>query len=390
MRNDVAAKQKRTTMKFSEISGHEQAKERMRRMAASDRLPHAILIEGPAGIGKMAMARAFAQYIHCENPDPQGDACGECQACRLHQSMNHIDVQYVYPVVRLDGMKTAPTSDDFHQEWTDYLDGRLYMDFRTWADSFGKKNGQPQTYVTESAVLIHRLAFTSHVSRYKIVIWWLPEKMNEEAANKMLKMIEEPFDDTIFIMVSDQPREILPTIYSRVQRIELKRLPDSVVAHYLTDNFDINETDAMAIAHIAEGNATKAIQAMKQSKETNEFFDLFVRLMRLAYQRNVRSLRDWADELAAMGREREMRFYEYAMRMVRENFVYNFHEPELTYMTGTEEQFSTRFSRFINEANVEKIISTFDKALTDIAGNANGKIVNFDVAIKTIMLLIQK
>ena len=206
----------------------------------------------------------------------------------------------------------------------------------------------------------------------------------------MLKMIEEPYDDTIFIMVSDQPREILPTIYSRVQRIELKRLPDATIANYLTSNFDISEADAMAIAHIAEGNATRAMQALNETKETAEFFDLFVRLMRLAYQRNVKALRDWADELAGIGREREIRFYDYAMRMIRENFIYNFHIPELTYMTGTEEQFSTKFSRFINEANVEKIISTFNRAQTDIAGNANGKIVNFDVAIKTIMLLIKK
>ena len=377
-------------MKFSDIPGHEKAKERMRQMVHSGKLPHAILLEGPAGIGKMSLARAFAQYIHCENPDYNGDSCGECHSCRLHKSMNHIDVQYVYPVVKLEGMKTAPTSEDFYQEWIDYLNGRIYMDFRYWADSFGKKNGQPQTYVTESAVLIHRLAFTSHVSRYKIVIWWLPEKMNEEAANKMLKMVEEPFEDTIFIMVSDSPREILPTIYSRVQRIELKRLPDATIAKYLMDNFDISHTDAMAVAHIAEGNATKALQAQTQSKETKDFFDTFVSLMRLAYQRNVQGLRNWADDLAGIGREREMRFYEYAMRMVRENFVYNFHIPELSYMTGMEEEFSTRFSRFINEGNVEKIISTFDKALVDISGNANGKIVNFDVAIKIIMLLIQK
>lgn len=377
-------------MKFSEIPGHEQVKSRLRKMALSDKLPHAILLEGPEGAGKMALARAFAQYIHCEHPDPAGDACGRCHSCRLHEAMNHIDTQYVFPVVKLEGMNSAPVSDDFRQQWVDYLKDRIYMDFQAWTALFGKKNAQPITYVTESSALLHRLSFTSHVSRYKIVLWWLPERMNEEAANKLLKMIEEPFDDTIFIMVSDRPRDILPTIYSRVQRIQVKRLPDETVARYLTANYDITDSDAMAVAHIAEGNVVKALEVMDRSKETAEFFDMFVKLMRLAYQRNVAELRQWGDDLASMGRDREMRFYEYAMRMVRENFVYNFNVPEINYMTSTEEQFSVRFARFITVDNVERIIDVFDRARTDIAGNANGKIVNLDVAIKVIMLLLPK
>ncbi len=377
-------------MKFSEIPGHEQVKSRLRKMALSDKLPHAILLEGPEGAGKMALARAFAQYIHCEHPDPAGDACGRCHSCRLHEAMNHIDTQYVFPVVKLEGMNSAPVSDDFRQQWVDYLKDRIYMDFQAWTALFGKKNAQPITYVTESSALLHRLSFTSHVSRYKIVLWWLPERMNEEAANKLLKMIEEPFDDTIFIMVSDRPRDILPTIYSRVQRIQVKRLPDETVARYLTANYDITDSDAMAVAHIAEGNVVKALEVMDRSKETAEFFDMFVKLMRLAYQKNVAELRQWGDDLASMGRDREMRFYEYAMRMVRENFVYNFNVPEINYMTSTEEQFSVRFARFITVDNVERIIDVFDRARTDIAGNANGKIVNLDVAIKVIMLLLPK
>lgn len=377
-------------MKFSEIPGHEQVKNRLRKMALSDKLPHAILLEGPEGAGKMALARAFAQYIHCEHPDPAGDACGQCHSCRLHEAMNHIDTQYVFPVVKLEGMNSAPVSDDFRQQWVDYLKDRIYMDFQAWTALFGKKNAQPITYVTESSALLHRLSFTSHVSRYKIVLWWLPERMNEEAANKLLKMIEEPFDDTIFIMVSDRPRDILPTIYSRVQRIQVKRLPDETVARYLTANYDITDSDAMAVAHIAEGNVVKALEVMDRSKETAEFFDMFVKLMRLAYQKNVAELRQWGDDLASMGRDREMRFYEYAMRMVRENFVYNFNIPEINYMTSTEEQFSVRFARFITVDNVERIIDVFDRARTDIAGNANGKIVNLDVAIKVIMLLLPK
>lgn len=377
-------------MKFSDIPGHENAKQRMRQMTATDHLPHAILLEGPSGIGKMALARAFAQYIHCEHRDPNGDACGKCQPCLLHQSMNHIDTTYVYPVVKTDGMNSAPVSSDFREEWLGYLDGRLYMDLQAWAGTFNKKNAQPTTYVSESSELLRTLAFTSHVSRYKIVIWWLPERMNLEAANKLLKLIEEPYDDTLFIMVSDNPREILPTIYSRVQRIQLKRLPDETVAQYLSSHFDISPSDAMAIAHIAEGNVVKAMDAFRQGKETAMFFDLFVRLMRLAYQRNVQALREWSDELAGIGREMEIRFYDYAIRLVRENFVFNFNVPEITYMTSAEEQFSTRFARFITESNVERIIETFDKARTDIAGNANGKIVNLDVSIRIILLLLPK
>ena len=375
-------------MKFSDIPGHEAAKTRMRQMADSGRIPHAILLEGPEGIGKLSLARAFAQYIHCEHPTADGEPCGRCQPCLLHQSMNHIDTTYVYPVVKADGSNSAPVAADYHQEWLDYLSGRIFMDKAAWIRNFSKKNPQLLTYVTESNALIHNLAFTSHVSRYKIVIWWLPEKMNIEAANKLLKLIEEPYDDTIFIMVSDSPDEILPTIYSRVQRISLKRLPDETVARILADRFDISQADAMAIAHIAEGNVTRAIDSMQQSKETAQAFDLFVRLMRLAYQRNVPALREWADELAGLGRDREISFYTYAIRLIRENFVYNLNVPDLNYMNSGEQQFSTRFARFITVNNVERLIDTFEKARIDIAGNGNGKIINLDVAIKVILSLL--
>ncbi len=207
------------TMKFSDIPGHNSIKERMRRMVLEDHLPHAILLEGPAGIGKLALARAFAQYIQCENRDPDGNACGVCRSCRLHQSMNHVDTHYSYPVVKLDNMNSAPSSEDFYPEWSEFVGGTVYSDIAAWTATFSKRNAKPVIYVAESEQLIRKLAFTSHVSRYKIVIMWLPERLHETAANKLLKMIEEPFEDTIFILVSNSPAEILPTIYSRVQRL---------------------------------------------------------------------------------------------------------------------------------------------------------------------------
>lgn len=378
-------------MRFADIPGHEEAKERMRGMVASGKVPHAIMIEGPTGIGKLSLARAFAQYIHCEHPTADGDSCGKCQSCILHGKMNHIDTSYVFPVVKLDGMKEPPVSDDFRSAWTEYLDGRIYQDLNAWTATFGKKNARPMTYVSESRELIKKLSYTSHISQQKIVVWWLPERMNEEASDKILKLIEEPYDDTIFIMACDEPRQLLPTIYSRVQRIALRRLSDNIVANYLTTRYAIDPALAKTLAHSAEGNMTAAIAAATGSgDETASFFEFFVSLMRMAYQRNVRELKAWGDKLAGLGREAQMRFYAYAMRLVRENFVYNFARPDINYLTPAEAQFSTRFARFIHEANVESIIDIFQKAQNDIAGNANAKIVNFDMALKLIMQIIKK
>lgn len=374
-------------MKFSDIPGHDSVKQRMRQMVATGHLPHAMLLEGPPGIGKLALARAFAQYIHCENPAPDGDACGVCRSCRLHQSMNHVDTYYSYPVVKLDGMNSAPTSEDFYREWTDFISNRVYADIAAWSATFNKRNAHPIIYVTESEALVRKLAFTSHVSRYKIVIVWLPERLNETAANKLLKLIEEPFEDTLFIMVSNSPAEILPTIYSRVQRLALKRLPDSLVADNLMQRGGLDRADALAIAHNASGNMIEAINGLSAGKEISTYFDSFVSLMRLAYMRDVRKLRDWADKLAALGREQEMDYYQYATRMIRENFMLNFQVPALTYLSQAEYNFSVKFARFITVNNVEKLIAVFNDAIRDIAGNGNGKIINFDVAIKTILSL---
>lgn len=377
-------------MLFKEIPCHDDIKTRLRTLADTGRIPHALLLEGEEGTGKMALARAFVQYIQCTGRQPgDTDSCGTCPSCLHHAAMSHIDTHYVFPVVKLEGMNTPPVSDDFLPQWTDFMNGRLFMDFSAWTALFDKKNAQPVTYVTESAALIRKLSFASHESRFKAVVWWLPEKMNEESANKLLKLIEEPWEDTLFVMVSDNPGAILPTIYSRVQRIRVPRLADREIAEFLCAGYDIDSADALAIAHNAEGNMSAAVRSLGERSDEAEFFNLFVSLMRLAYQRKIHQLKEWSATLADAGREKEMKFYAYACRLIRENFIFNFANPQLNYMTAGESAFSTRFARFITERNVEKLIEVFDRARADIAGNANGRIVNLDVAIKVILLLKQ-
>lgn len=372
-------------MKFSDIPAHDFAKQRLKAFVDINKIPHAILLEGPCGIGKFALARAFAQYLHCQNRI-NGDSCGKCPSCLQHESYNHIDTHFVFPVVKKSSPKKS-FSDDYIDVWKDYLSENPYMDFQKWLVALDNVNAQPAIYVDESEELIRKLNFTSHQAKYKVVLFWLPERMNQECANKLLKLIEEPYGDTLFVFVSNNSREILPTIYSRTQRIELKRLSDEVIAQYLVDNYAVEAQDALALAHIADGNIIEADKMVSLSKENQRFFELFIQLMRLSYQRKVKELKSWSVDVAGLGREQIMRFLTYIQRLIRENFIYNLSVSELNYLNKEEAQFSQNFAKFITENNVIKLIDVFNKALTDISGNANAKIVLYDMSIKVILLL---
>ncbi|MCM1522168.1 MAG: DNA polymerase III subunit delta [Muribaculaceae bacterium] len=377
-------------MKFSDIPCHENVKERLRAMVDDNRLPHALLIHGPSGTGKFMMARALVQYIHCTDRTPEGEPCGRCKSCLQHESFSHIDTLYVFPVVKTDKFKT-PVSADFMEEFKKFTSTSPYMDFERWATAIGravdKKNAQPVIYVYESEALERSLAMTAGRSDVKATIIWLPEKMNEQTANKLLKLIEEPQPGTFFVLVSDEASAILPTIRSRCQPVEMTRLPDSAIASMLESSLSMEPQDAMANAHIAAGNMNDALRSVDATSVSRMYFDLFVRLMRLAYKRDVAELRRWSDDVADLGRDGEVRFYAYCTRLIRENFIYNFKLPEISYLTRDEAQFSRNFARFIHEGNAERIVAAMDRAAADIAGNANGKIVNFDFAIKMIILI---
>lgn len=371
-------------MRFADIPGHSDIKTRLTEMADTGRLPHALLLEGPSGAAKFMLARAFAQYIHCEHPS-DGDCCGRCPACLQHASFNHIDTIFSYPVIKKSGKPTV--SADYFTEFKQLMTDYPFMDTDRWVALLEAGNTQPKIYVDEGAELTRRLNFRAHQSRYKIVLLWLPEKMNEDTANKMLKLIEEPHPDTLFVMVANNPRLILPTIYSRTQRIAVQRFDDAEVAAWLSQKMAVDDSAATAIARISSGNMNEAISLVKISKVRKVFLDLFIDLMRKAYQRKIGLLRQWSVDAAALGREQSLAFLDYCARMMRENFILNMHIDPLNYLTPDEQAFSVNFSRFINERNVLRLFDVVNQARVDIAGNANAKIVFFDLAIKTILLL---
>lgn len=373
-------------MRFRDIPGHEDVKERLRELVDSGKMPHALMLEGPTGTAKFALARALAQYIHCTDRH-DGDSCGVCPACRQHQSMNHIDTVFSFPVVKRAAGKPT-VSDDWLPEFRQFMTEDMFMNMDNWLKHLENPNTQPAIFVEEGAELLRRMSFTAHGSKYKVVLMWLPERMNEEAANKLLKLVEEPFPDTKFIMACDNPRQVLPTIYSRVQRVKVPRYDDTTVIGYLMSK-GIESGAAADVAVLAEGNMIRVQQLLKSSADSDKYFDWFVELMRMAYQKKIPALKAWSQKVGAEKREPLARFLDFCCRMFRENFIFNFRDPAMNLQTEKERQFSRNFARFINERNVMPLLQAFTDARNDVVSNANGKIVLFDLAV-TVVLLIRK
>lgn len=361
-------------MKFSDITGHKEIVDSLRALVDSGKIPHAFLFSGVSGIGKHRTARALAQYIHCKNRS-NGDACGVCSSCLQHQNHNNPDLHFIYPIVKKDG---ALISKDFIEEWREMLDTHSYMPPEQWNQLLNAGNSQTTILVAESDEIVARASLSSFQEDFKIFLIWLPEKLRTEAANKLLKIIEEPFEDTIFILVSNNENKILPTILSRTQRFNFKPLSEEDLQSLLLKN-GVEASLAREAARISAGSLRKADEIASHPEEMLEFSDLFKDVMRAAYGLKAKKLKELADEIAGFGREKIIRFLDYMARMIRENYIFNFQLPPVSYMTQEESTFSSRFAPFIHDGNVEAISEEIGRGARDIERNGNSKIVLFDM-----------
>ena len=363
---------------FDQVIGQQDAKQRLLAMAEEQRIPHAMLFCGPTGSGKLPLALAFACRLLNNSP--------------MLAKWAHPDLHFTFPTIRTKSMSNdhQPVSDDFIKQWRELLLQDPYFSFDQWMNAIGAENQQAVITGGEADELSRKLSLKSSQGGYKVSIIWMPERMNGTSANKLLKLLEEPPAMTVFIMVCEQPEQLLETIRSRTQRIDIKRIGDDDIEQALVNRRGIEPDTAHRIARLVNGNWLKAVDALSADSENQMFFDLYTMLMRLAYMRNVKELKMWSENIATFGREKQKRLLTYFLRMTRENFMYNFHQPELNYMTQKEEQFAVKFSPFINEANIISISELFNLAHRDISQNANAKIVFYEMAMKMIVYIMQK
>ncbi len=367
-------------MKFSEVIGQERIKLRLKKMVEERRIPHAVLFAGMEGTGSLTLALSFAQYILCTNRS-EDDSCGVCPSCKKTEKLIHPDLHVSFPIIN-PGEKKLPVSDYFIAEWRNAVLSNPYLNLNDWMKSISAENKQPAIFEAESSKIIEKVNFKPFESEYKIVVIWLVEKMNIHCANKLLKIIEEPPTDTIFLLVSENTSQMLPTILSRCQPIHLPPIDHESMLKALKDLLTMEDKKIHEITRLSRGNFLKAKKLIQQDEENNEWFQYFIQLMRLGFKADVKGLMEWSLEMSGLGREKQKNFFQYALRMIRENYALNVSNNEVVYLTETEKNFSKNFHPYVHDKNVERIAEQFESAIFHIEHNGNAKIVFLDVALQ--------
>jgi len=365
-------------MRFADITGQEELKRHLARSVDAGRVSHAQLFTGIAGAGTLPLAAAYAQYLNCRHRR-DGDSCGVCPDCRQTAALAHPDLHLVFPVNK-QGKKSgeAVRSDEFLPLFRDaFAETGGYLSAAEWYDRLDLgKTLKGMISAREADEIIRKLSFKSYEAEYKIMLVWLPETMNEEAANKILKILEEPWEKTVFLLVSERPDFLLPTILSRTQEICVPRLTPGVLEREAL-GLGCDAGKARSIARLACGDlrTLRQLAAGGEDAHERENFELFRSLMRLSYNDKHLELVSWADDAARLSREQQREFLRDAARLLRESYVIHAGLAGISYLWGEEREFCTKFAPFIGNGNVEPILAQIESAAAQIAQNGNPTIV---------------
>ena len=382
-------------MLFSQILGQDYLKNHLTKSATSGRIPHAQLFVGPEGSGTLAMAIAYSQYVLCGNIDGENNIGNE--SCNLKfKSISHPDLHFIFPTVTTEDVKTKPKSLDFMVDWRQFIAENPYGGLFDWYKILGVQNKQGEIRVDDAQEILKALSLKSYEGGYKIVIVWMAEKMNISASNKLLKLLEEPPEKTVFILISENEEDIIQTIRSRCQVLHFNGLSEKIIADGLILRENIEASLADKIAHQSQGNYNKALLLLDEESEELPFEEWFVSWVRAAFRAkgNAAAIQDlilWSEQIAGLGRETQKKFLNFCIDMFRQALLLNYETPKLVYMEMKVPKFQLEnFAPFVNGNNINDIFKELSDAMYHIERNGNAKIILTDLSIKLTRLIHKK
>jgi len=364
---------------FKDIIGQQEAKTKLLGMFADNRIPHALMLTGPEGSGNLLAAFAFIQYVFCTQKQEK-DSCGVCPSCLKTSKLGHPDLHLVFPIAK---SKEIKTSNDLLLEFRECFLENPYITIHDWFNNINAENKQPLIPTEEASSILKKLAYTSYEGGYKVMLIWQPETMNADSANKLLKILEEPPEQTLFVLVCNHPDKLLTTILSRVQQLVFLKLDTEDITSGLVNQFGCQESLAKQAAFMCDGNYREAQLLLQQNDDEHGFLQLFRSFMMISLNFDAIKAVSWIDETARAGREKQKQFLQYGLEIFRDCLMYNFGSVDLVRLSGDEKTFVTKFSKFINHRNYEKITTEFNSSFYYIERNANPKILFMDLIMKT-------
>lgn len=377
-------------MLFSNIIGQEHIKQHLQTSAVNGRIPHAQLFVGKEGNGTLPMAIAYAQFLLCNFSD-------NTEACNLKcNKLQHPDLHFTFPVTTNDYIKKHPVSNLFLEDWRSFIDEQPYGSLFNWLQHIGVENKQGLIGVDESLDIVKKLQLKSYEGGFKVMIIWMAEKMNSAAANKLLKLIEEPPEKTVFILITENEEQIINTIKSRCQALYFPALSEQNIADALVEREQISRNEASKIAHQAEGNYNKAIHILHNSSNDAIFEEWFITWIRAAFRAKgnatvIQQLISWSDTIAKSGRETQKQFLQYCLQFFRQALLLNYKSPDLVFLETKSPKFDLQnFAPFVHSGNILDIEKELNDALYHIERNGNAKIILLDVSMKLTRFLHKK
>ena len=374
-------------MLFKEIIGNSSVKRQLIDAVSNNRISHAQLFSGKSGSAKLALAFAYAQFLNCLNRTTV-DSCGICSSCLKFNTQSHPDLHLIIPVLKTKEVQ-KPISDHFIGKWRDFITNNYYGSLNSWIDSFGtdNKSGQQGIIYKDEANNIHKkLILKNFEAEYRVVLIWMPERMNLEVSNKLLKLFEEPPKGTIFLLVTENSYQILPTIISRLQTINIADFTnEDIVNHFGEHNLSLEK--AIQLRNLTNADLGEITKILKDKEAELDLFSDFSVWMRISYKMDVQGISKWVDSIALKGRKKQNLFLSYAIKMIRECLIYNFASNTMLKTNENEFAFLAKFSPFIHEENSVMISEKLEESIKAINRNANAKILFFELSLQMVKFL---